>query len=302
MSYLDSLIMEKDRSKILLLSPAKINLYLRVLDKRPDGYHNLENLMQTISFCDEIEIHLLQETNKPEISLECDNKNIPAGIDNIAVRAARNFIDASGIKNNIHIKLRKKIPMGAGLGGGSSNAGTVLMGLNLLSGNLLSMDNLTKLAIRLGSDVPFFLYGGLALCTGKGEKVKPLSPLQEYWIALVNPGILISTKEIYELFVKFRLTYHTKSANLLQCGGMQYIDNIIPIMCNDLEEIAMQTHPRLREIKSSLENSGCLKAMVTGSGSTVFGLCRSPEESESICSKIRKILDNRYMVIAASNL
>lgn len=301
MEYLDRILIDRRKSSISLKSPAKINLHLRVLDKRTDGYHNLENLMQTISFFDEIEITLISEAQKTSITLECKNEKVPQGDKNIAVRAAKKFLEAAGIKNSVGIKLNKRIPMGAGLGGGSSNAGTVLLGLNALAGNPLGINKLTEIAMDLGSDVPFFLHGGLALCRGKGEIVKPLESLPEFWIILVYPGVSMQTGLTYEIFEKKRVTNRIGNVKLYNSGNLLCVNDIVSALHNDLEEAAIMLNPSLRSIATTLEKSGCKKAMVTGSGSTVFGVCETKTEAEQISTKLKKLIKKSFLVITASN-
>lgn len=300
MSYLDSITIYREKNLIRLKSPAKINLFLRVLDKRNDGYHNLENMMQTISLCDEIEI-AQKSDNDENIIFESNEKNLPCGKDNLAIRAVMKFRENTGIKNRISMKLKKIIPIGGGLGGGSSNAGTVLLGLNKLNNYPLSIEKLTKMAIELGSDVPFFLYGELALCTGKGEVVTPMKSMEQFHIVLVNPGFSISTKMAYENFEKKRLTQINESAKVLNCSNITTLNELIATLRNDLEDSVITQYPSLREIKDYLEKSGCAKAMVTGSGSSIYGICKERNEAEEISTNLRSRYGSRFLIITASN-
>ena len=300
MSYLDLITIYREKNLIHLKSPAKINLFLRILDKRKDGYHNLENLMQTINFCDEIEI-AQKSVNDENIIFECNEKNVPFGKENIAVRAVMKYREITGIKNKVFLKLKKRIPVGGGLGGGSSNAGTVLLGLNILNNNSLSIKKLTRVAIELGSDVPFFLHGGLALCTGKGEVVTPMKSMELFHIVLVNPGFSISTKTAYENFEKKQLTRVNESAKVLKCGSITYFKELIPVLHNDLEESVITQYPLLREIKDYLEKCGCEKAMVTGSGSSIYGICKEHNKAEEISTDLRSRFGSRFLIITASN-
>jgi len=301
MNYLESLIIESTKDSIRLRSPAKINLYLRVLDERPDGYHNLQNLMQVISFFDEIEIQLDDEAI---VTARCDDPEVPQGDDNIAVRAAESLIEECGIQRGANITIVKNIPMGAGLGGGSSNAGTVLLGLNRLLGCPADMALLQKVAIGLGSDVPFFLHGGMAMCTGKGEVIEPFEPLPEFWVVIVYPNLIVSTGSIYNIYKKKCLTLNRRGANLLDTDIVKglYSSALASVLHNDLEVIVEEVVPEIRIIKEELKASGCEHVMVTGSGSSLFGLCKSRDQSASVSSGLQELLkDERYLIVEASN-
>ncbi len=308
MEYFESLIIDRTKTSIRLRSPAKINLYLRVLDERPDGYHNLENLMQTISFCDEIEIQL---TSSGDITVECTDPDVPEDDENIAAKAAKRFFEktrlengtSAGIRTGARINIVKRIPMGSGLGGGSSNAGTVLLGLNELFDCPLDRDSLQEIATGLGSDVPFFLFGGLALCLGKGDIVKSIEPSEQYWIVLVNPCIFVSTGKIYEVYKKKCLTLKQKSVNLLQCDSLKRVGDIVSLLHNDLEATVQKEYSELKAIKKDFRLSECNNVMVTGSGSTVFGLCESRAHAARVCFGLRKLLiDRKFLIVEASNL
>ena len=299
MDYLKSIEITRTKSSVRLRSPAKINLYLRVLDERPDGYHNLENLMQTISLCDEIEIEL---DGSGEVTLQCSSPDVPGGEDNIAFRAAVRFFQGAALHAGAHIKLTKRIPVGAGLGGGSSNAGTVLLGLNELLGAPLSMEKLVETAIGLGSDVPFFLHGGFALCRGRGEKVESLKAIDEYWVVLINPGIFISTRRVYDIYKKKCLTLKEKAGIQLNWSILKSTRDLAAIMKNDLEEAVKKECPLVTDIQQGLKDSGCKDVMVTGSGSTVFGLCQTrAQASRTILNLQKRLNDEKFLILEASN-
>jgi 4-diphosphocytidyl-2-C-methyl-D-erythritol kinase len=299
MEYLESIILDRTERSILMKSPAKINLCLRVLDERPDGYHNVENLMQTIDFCDEVEVRLQAS---PGVSVECGSELVPVGDDNIAVRAAKRFLEKCEVDAGVVIRIVKRIPLGGGLGGGSSNAGTVLLGLNELLGCVLERNVLLEIATDLGSDVPFFLYGGLALCRGKGDLVEPVESLPEYMVVLVNPGIVVSTERVYEIYKKKCLTLKRGSGNVLKCGGVKRLDDLASILRNDLEAAVEEVIPELRAIKRQFKASGCEHVMVTGSGSSLFGLCENRAHSGRVISGLRRFLiDTRFLLVEASS-
>ncbi|MEO2065645.1 MAG: 4-(cytidine 5'-diphospho)-2-C-methyl-D-erythritol kinase, partial [Desulfurobacteriaceae bacterium] len=179
--------------RLIVPSPAKVNLALWIKGKRPDGYHELITVMHTINLCDTL---LFQPSDRFELSIE-GSESLPLNRSNLIVKAAQLFKEVTGIKPEVKVKLEKVIPIGAGLGGGSSNAAATLKGLNVIYGNPLSESELVQVASQLGSDVPFFIRGGLAIAYGRGEKLKHYSPAS-FRLLLVYPGFPCPTKEVYE--------------------------------------------------------------------------------------------------------
>jgi 4-diphosphocytidyl-2-C-methyl-D-erythritol kinase len=304
MSYFQSIVLDSSPQALTLRSPAKINLFLRVLDERPDGYHNLENLMQTISLTDVLHIEL---TDSPGVAVRCNRDDVPHGEGNIAFRAAQRFLERSGMNCGVRIAVEKRIPMGGGLGGGSSNAGTTLLGLNNLADGALSAGELLEIAAGLGSDVPFFLYGDLALCRGRGDLVEPQEPLPEFWTVVANPGISVPTKRVFDIHKKNVLTLTNKFGRLFKAGEIgRVVWEPLPgrdlTLLNDLEGVVEAEYPEVGRLKDGLRASGCRHVMVTGSGASVFGLCDSRAQSARICSDLRKLLrDEKLLVFEASN-
>src|SRR5438094_8210056 len=174
-----------------VIAPAKINLSLRVLGRRSDGFHEIETFIAPISLCDEIKIE--QRSGKQEIAFRCDDPSVPKGEDNIVVRAANAFFEETKITSGISIKVKKKIPHGAGLGGGSSDAASTLLALNELFETRLSREALAKMAETIGSDVPFFIFQSPALCKGRGELVTPVKLKEKLPILLLKPAFVVST-------------------------------------------------------------------------------------------------------------
>ncbi len=252
-----------------LLAPAKINLMLHVLGRRADGYHDLETWMQKLDLCDEITLQLRQDT---EINLSCSDSSLPLDCTNLAWKAATAFFAASrrGKGFGVDIELVKRIPAAAGLGGGSSDAGTVLCGLNRLFADELSGQELLAVALSLGADVPFFVSGlDAVVATGVGEFMRPVPALTAYWFLLVNPGFPVSTRWVFESFAlttgykNFRLTGFQKKSD----GSV-----LLAEMANDLEQITVNRHPELADIKKDLLEYGAKAALMSGSGPTVFGV------------------------------
>ena len=248
-----------------LFSPAKINLYLHVLGKRPDGYHDLAMLMQSLDFGDTLEMEL---TDRPgEISVHCAGVDLPPGEENIAAKAARRMLALSGKSVGVRIVIDKRIPVAAGLGGGSSNAATTLVGLNKLLDLRLAKKELMAEGVKLGADVPFFLFADKAWATGIGDQLEPVPPLPPAWYVLVNPGISISTAWAYQ---NLGLTAPAILTKLPRFPTT--IDDLVVILENDLERVTIKRYPLLAEIKEKLIKLGAKGALMSGSGSTIFGL------------------------------
>lgn len=278
-------------TEIVVKAPAKINLTLKVCGLRDDGLHNIKSVMQKINLTDEI---LLRKT-KQHIRLSCPGSDLPEDEGNIAFKAALTFLKYSGLKNGVEIKLHKGIPTAAGLGGGSSDAATVLMGLNKLFKTNYSPAVLRKLGAELGSDVPFFITaGGSALVTGTGTTIDELPAAQDAWFVLVNPGFSVSTKWVYD---NFRLTTahkpdilsrYSKSGDRILLPEditrlMRRADTDFPF--NDLEAVTAESYPIIKDIKGKLLKLKASAALMSGSGPTVFGIFAHQQAAEN-CSKV----------------
>ena len=260
-------------AQLKVCSPAKINLYLKILGKRPDGYHELETVMLPLEFGDEITLQSL----KTGCVLECDHPGLPSDDSNIALRAAKLLAEHFGGKWGAKITLRKRTPLAAGLGGGSSNAAAVLMGLNRLWNLNASGETLHELAARLGSDVNFFLASGAALCRGRGEQIEPIACKFTGTILLVNPGFGISTKWAYENWAKAaaesRLTGKSPEVSLLvRALAEDDLAGVAQCLFNSLEIPSVRKFPVLGLIKKAMCENGAAGALMSGSGATVFGL------------------------------
>jgi 4-diphosphocytidyl-2-C-methyl-D-erythritol kinase len=271
--------------KIALKAPAKINLFLEIKNKKEDGYHNLESIMQTVSLYDELSFELTDKN----ISLECDNKRLPTDSRNIVYKAAKAFFDYFKIDTNVKIYLKKIIPTGAGLGGGSSDAAATIVALTKLHNIKTNKSELEQIAAKLGADVPFFLTGGTALCEGIGDIVTPLKNIKDLNIILVNPGFGVNTASVYKK-VKFPLTNRAEITKIKNCiDGGSFNTNAAFYSCfNRLEDFVLSDYTEIAKIKNVLKSAGCVSLM-SGSGATVFGLFDKTISLEEI-----KVAVNKY--------
>ncbi|HBG23308.1 MAG TPA: 4-(cytidine 5'-diphospho)-2-C-methyl-D-erythritol kinase [Peptococcaceae bacterium] len=255
----------------MLSSFAKINLTLDVGALRPDGYHEINSVMQTVSLADTLCFTKLAEG----IGVSCSTPGVPSGRDNLAYRALSVISDRlpAGICTNIE----KKIPHAAGLGGGSSNAAAALKGADTLYRIGLHEDEMLAAAAEVGSDVPFFILGGTALAAGRGERVSSLPPMPVFWVVLVKPAYEVSTAKIYSLYKEKDVELHTpRFVQALQQGDRE---GMIKAMGNDLEEFTIGLYPEIASIKQQFLRLGAARAMMAGSGPTVFGLFESKEKA-----------------------
>ena len=257
---------------LTLQAPAKVNYRLEVIRRRPDGYHDLRMVMQRVNLCDTITITL---TETPDIIVTCGKRGVPDGPGNIAWKAARAMLDLADHGPGAIIDITKNIPVAAGLGGGSSDAATVLMGMNELLGLMLSEQRLMEIGVALGADVPFFIFQKTALAEGIGEELTPMPAMPDAWVLLVNPGVHVSTAWVY------RSLQLTNRAGLDKLPELfRSVEDICSIFSNDLESVTIPAFPVISEIKECMLREGAAGAMMSGSGPTVFGLFRNRESAE----------------------
>jgi 4-diphosphocytidyl-2-C-methyl-D-erythritol kinase len=273
-------------------SPAKVNLQLRVLGKRADGYHDILSLMQRISLGDEMSF----APTGCGILLHCPDSPLPENEENIVYRAARLFLSRVAQPKGVWITLRKNIPIAAGLGGGSSNAATTLLALNELSPTPLDRQALLDMAATLGADVPFFIFGKTAWATGIGEVLTEAPPLPPLWLVLINPGFAVSTKRVYEA-LNFGLTKERLSYIVPR---IYTVEDVIRGLTNDLERVTLSFHPELGHLKHLLLNNGALGALMSGSGPTVFGIFA--DEAAALAAEGDLSRLNRWSVFRARTL
>jgi 4-diphosphocytidyl-2-C-methyl-D-erythritol kinase len=265
-------------------SPCKVNLILNILGRRPDGFHELETIMQPVRLCDEL---ALARTGAG-IELTCNDPGLPVDGRNLVHRAAAAFLQAAGIRDGVKIHLEKKIPLAAGLGGGSGNAAVTLLGLNELFGRPLGGDKLQELAAGLGSDVNFFLQDQPALATGRGEIVRSLPPfpaLAGKAFFLIHPGFGISTPWAYQNLARFPAALSGRPGRALQLAAALQTKDWAAVraeMVNSLEAPALEKYPVLEVFQKFLREYGALAALMSGSGSTTFAIFENAAVAESV--------------------
>ena len=267
--------------KIKFKTPAKINLGLHIHGKREDGFHELETIFQMVSLYDDVELELLSSG----IKLECDTPGVPTDDTNLVCKAALLLRQSYQVEGKgVSIRLKKKIPFGAGLGGGSGNAAGVLMGLNRLWDLKIEREKLSKLAAELGSDVPFFLTSPCALGMGRGEQLKVLKPCAKFQVLLVFPGFPVATSWVYQN-LKLKLTKRENNISILRKNlSLSDITSLGSRLYNDLEPVVIQRFPEVQVVKDELGAWGALGVLLSGSGSTVFGIFDDPEKARVACA------------------
>ena len=272
--------------KLAFKTPAKINLGLFILGKRPDGYHDLETLFQMVSLYDTVELELIDD----RIELVCDHPEVPADDSNIMVRAAQLLKDAFPEKAGLGCRmvLGKRIPMGAGLGGGSGNAAGVLRGLNRLWDLGLETPALMKLAAQLGSDVPFFLCAPSALGEGRGERLTPLQSPDKFWVILVFPKVSVATAEVYAALNLDLIKYPKNISILREFFSQSNIASLGAHLHNDLEPIVIKRLPVIESIKHKFHSLHADGALLAGSGSAVFGIFEDSKGAEQAYARCRE--------------
>ena len=264
---------------------AKINLGLDVLGRRPNGYHDVRMVMQTVYLYDQI---LLEKTDKEGISLKTNLFYLPVNENNLAYRAAKMLIDEFTIKEGVHISLEKHIPVAAGMAGGSSNAAAVLYGMNRLFQLGLTDQELMERGVKLGADVPYCIMRGTVLAEGIGEELTPLPAMPKCHVLLAKPPISVSTQKVYEKLDAQEVTKHPDIDGILlglQTGDLKKITSS---MGNVLENVTITEYPQIERIKDVMKEEGALNAMMSGSGPTVFGIYDDKMLARRAAARIRE--------------
>jgi 4-diphosphocytidyl-2-C-methyl-D-erythritol kinase len=283
-----------------ILAPAKINLSLLIAGKRPDGFHEIETVMAKINYYEEI---LIEPARKPGIELICKGPCwAPDGPENLVHKAAEMLLESSGISRDIKITLSKNIPAGSGLGSASSDAAAALIGLNEFLKLKLDRNKLVQLAANLGSDVAFFLGGPLALCTGRGEKIKKMDEIFDFLAILVLPDVSVSTKKVYANYRHNPSLYRELSKRINGYIRKNRIDLLTKVCANMLEESCFSLAENLAELKQKIELLNVGPCCLSGSGSTIFCMVESGDEEEAIeyKSEIEEKVDCTSMIVRNS--
>jgi 4-diphosphocytidyl-2-C-methyl-D-erythritol kinase len=282
--------------KLKFKTPAKINLGLHIHKKRDDGFHELESLFQMVGWYDEVELEETQEN----VELFCNIPSIPNDETNLVVKAARLLQNrCPGKCSGVKITLKKNIPSGAGLGGGSGNAAGVLLALNIIWNLKISIGDLISMASELGSDVPFFLMSPCAIGTGRGEILQPVENRISFYILMIYPGFPISTPWVYGN-LKLKLTKSENNISILKNFILRSeFAQLGAAIYNDLEPVVFKRYPEILKIKNELLSSGAGGALLSGSGSTVFGIFDNPEIAKKA---LARFTEGKYRVCLATSI
>jgi 4-diphosphocytidyl-2-C-methyl-D-erythritol kinase len=288
-----------------LIAPAKINLYLEILGDRPDGYHELAMIMQSVALADQV---TLRANGTARIQVFCDHPDVPADQTNLAYRAAdlmaNTYAEAYRQFGGVDIRIDKQIPVGAGLAGGSTNAAAVLVGLDLMWGVGATQIELQDLGAQLGSDVPFCIAGGTAIATGRGEALSPLAPVDQLYVVLAKyQSLSVSTVWAYKTYrQRFEKTYiregdrlsdkrnAMKSGALVSAIAQADHDQIGKFLYNDFEKIVLEEYPQVAALKTAMANCNPLGCLMSGSGPTVFALTKTQEQGDRIAAEVRSVI------------
>ena len=264
-----------------VIAPAKINLSLRVLGLRSDGFHEIETLIAPISLCDEVKIE--QRSGKQKIAFRCEDPSVPKGEGNLVVRAAKVFFEETAISSSISIELKKRIPHGAGLGGGSSDAASTLLALNELFETNLPREALAKMAEMIGSDIPFFIFQSAAVCKGRGELVSPTRLREQLLVLLLKPEFGVATQWAYSRWREAR------EIPGVSYGGQQFTRQTF---VNDLERPVFEKFVFLAQMKMWLLNQAEVGAvLMSGSGSTLFAVLSGDVNADRLATHAKAELD-----------
>ena len=284
-------------------APAKINLRLRVVGKRADGYHLLDTIMLPVSLYDEIIINRGRKIGRrtgleDRLTVTCDDPLVPQGRQNLAYKAASLVLNGRGINESVQIRIHKRIPIGAGLGGGSTDAAATLVGLNRLFRLGYTLKRLEKISSALGADVPFFVKGVPARARGIGERLTPLRGVPRLWLIILYPNFPVSTAWVYRnLPPKLTKAIVNTSINF----SLGSPANLRKLLVNDLETVTMGRYPRIGLLKEELARQGAVGTLMSGSGSSVFGVFPSKRSAERAFRRLRKEREVQAFLVRVLN-
>ncbi len=279
--------------KIYEKAPAKINLLLDVLRKREDGFHEVEMIMTMVDLADRLE---MEELPRDTIIISSQAGYIPLDEKNLAFQAARLIKERYDVRKGVYIHLDKKIPVAAGLAGGSSDAAAALRGLNRLWGLGISEEELCKLGAELGSDVPFCITGRTALATGRGERLQRISNPPQCWVVLAKPPINVSTADVYGRLRAAQLDKHPSTADMLAAIERGSFNEVCAALGNVLETVTLPLYPEVEQLKESMQRLGAEGVLMSGSGPTVFGLVSKEAKVARIYNGLRGFCKEVYVV------
>jgi len=279
--------------RISVKAPAKINLTLDVLAKRPDGYHEVEMVMTTVDLADRVDLTLREDGL---ITLDCSASFVPDDIRNHAYKAATLLKERYQVSQGVHVYIDKQIPVAAGLAGGSSDAAATLRGLNQLWGLQLTQDELAELGAQIGSDVPFCIYGGTALATGRGEKIEHLGAPAACWVILAKPPVGVSTADVYGQLRVAEIQAHPPTGQMLRAISEQNFSLMCKSLGNVLETVTLDMQPQVRQIKDLMIASGADGVLMSGSGPTVFALVQKEAKVHRIYNALRGFVKDVFVV------
>ncbi len=275
-----------------LRAPAKVNLMLKVTGRRDDGYHDLQSLMLPLSVGDSLKV---RASSEPSLQISCNDAEIPVGPDSLLGKAFRFAAERLGYAGGLELELEKQLPVGAGLGGGSSDAAAVVRAVERLTDQSLPKEVYPELAYQVGADVPFFMTDGAQWVSGIGELVRPCAIQCPLYLLLVNPGIHISTQAVYADLAKSLTSYRAVAT---VPPSFETLADLLPFITNDLESVVLTPYPVIAELKTELLNSGADAALMSGSGSTVFGLYSQIEKRDGALQIMRAKYPQFWMTAA----
>lgn len=273
---------------IVLKSFGKINLGLDVVRRRPDGYHEVRMIMQTVGLCDTL---VMKKTAGKAVTMRCDLSFLPTDRKNLVYQAAELMKEKYHISSGITVDLKKRIPVAAGMAGGSSNCAAAIKGMNELFGLNLSKEEMCEIGVLLGADVPYCIWGGTALAEGIGEKLTRIPPIPGCWILIAKPGISVSTAFAYKNLKLDQLERHPDIDGMIRDLEEQNLDGICSKLENVLETVTIPKHPIIRELKEHLLEHGAEGALMSGSGPTVFGIYKEKRTARKALESLRSIQD-----------
>jgi len=285
-------------NSIIVRANAKINLSIDITGKREDGYHLLKSIMQTVSLFDKITMNFEGEG----VEAKCSLPFLPVDERNLAVRAAKAFLEAADIKTGVSMYIKKVIPIGGGLGGGSTDAAAVLNALNHRYKDAVSPERLFEIALSCGADVPFCMKGGTCLCEGVGEVMTPLTNMPECYIVIVKPPFSVSTKSVYQEFDINKITQRPDTDGMIKALNDGDIIALCGGMYNVLEPVVAAKHHRITKYRDMLAKEGAVGTLMSGSGSTVFGIFDDEKQAENARARLKKMHVAAYIAKPVSRI